>query len=60
MNAVCDLAIRTTDADLDKLTWSAFLSFIHGCEYAELIQYLNERGLDFASATPDPTEVGEE
>ena len=42
VNHICELAYRLTDADLQSMSWSEFVGYIHE---PELIQYLKERRL---------------
>lgn len=42
VNHICELAYRLTDADLQAMSWSEFVGYIHE---PELIQYLKERRL---------------
>lgn len=42
LDRICDIAIYMTDADLQAMSWPAFVS---GCTQPELVQYLKERRL---------------
>ena len=45
VNIVCDLAVKFSDDEISKLSWTDFVLSIPESEYPELIQYLKERRL---------------
>ena len=45
VNAICDAAIRLTDAEMQGLSWSLFVSCLDTDECADLIEYLKLRRL---------------
>lgn len=51
VNAICDVAVFTSDEDLQTLSWHKFLD---GIKEPELVQYLKER--DLYKNEPIPTE----
>lgn len=53
---VCDLAVSSTDKEMQDLSWTQFVSNINVDEYPELIQYLKERQI----YVNDPVESEEE
>lgn len=45
VNIICDLAVKFSDNEISRLSWTDFVSSIPAGEYPELIMYLKERRL---------------
>ena len=56
VDRICDVALFLSDAEVQNLTWSEFVSSLQEDKAPELIQYLKERRL----YVNDPVQVSEE
>lgn len=56
VNIICDLAVKFSDDEISKLSWSDFVLSIPTEEYPELVTYLKERRI----YVNEPVEQAEE
>ncbi len=56
VNIVCDMAVKFSDDEISKLSWTDFVLSIPESEYPELIMYLKERRLYVNEPIEDESE----
>ena len=56
VNIVCDLAVKFSDDEISKLSWTDFVLSIPDSEYPELVMYLKERRLYVNEPVEDESE----